>query len=319
VSPQEASVAVKQYAGEIGWSEVGIARAENLAIESQRLREWLSCGYQGSMHWMNKTPEKRSDPRLVLPGAESVVVLAQNYFTPQRHSNNADRGKISRYAWGDDYHEILDKKLQELSSWMQQTFPEYSNKFYVDTGPVMEKAWAQRAGIGWIGKHTNLITPNFGSWVFLSVIVTTLPLEPDAPATDHCGTCTLCIDACPTDALVQPYVLDSNLCISYLTIEHRQNIGQELSSKFEGWVYGCDICQDVCPWNEKFSVPAEGQGFEPRPWNLSPKLSEWKGMTVEEFQERFSHSPIKRTKLDGVRRNAELILNNHEKTNEHVS
>ena len=319
MSPLEAAVAVKQHAGEMGWSEVGIARADTLVLESQRLREWLNSGYQGSMHWMNKEPEKRSDPRLVLPGAESVIVLAQNYFTPHHHHTQSGIGKVSRYAWGDDYHEILDEKSQELSTWMQQTFPEHTSKFYVDTGPVMEKAWAQRAGIGWIGKHTNVITPTFGSWVFLSVIITNLPLEPDAPATDHCGTCTLCIDACPTDAIMEPYVLDSNRCISYLTIEHRQDISEELSSHFEGWVYGCDICQDVCPWNKKFSVPTEEQGFEPRPWNISPKLREWQEMTAEEFQNRFRRSPIKRTKLDGVRRNADVILKNQQKPNEHLS
>jgi len=314
VSPLEAADAVKQYADEIGWSEVGIARADALVLESQRLREWLNHGYQGSMYWMDEDPEKRSDPRLILPEAESVIVLAQNYFTPHHHTTQSGTGKVSRYAWGDDYHEVLGTKLREFSTWLQETFPENTSKFYVDTGPVMEKAWAQRAGIGWIGKHTNLITTTFGSWVFLSVIVTTLPLEPDASATDHCGTCTLCIDACPTDAIVRPYILDSNRCISYLTIEHRQEIGEELGSRFEGWVYGCDICQDVCPWNEKFSVPTNEYRFEPRPWNLSPKLSEWKDMTEEEFQNRFRRSPIKRTKLAGVRRNADVLLENQPKT-----
>jgi epoxyqueuosine reductase len=196
--------------------------------------------------------------------------------------------------------------LRQLWNWMDLEFPGNSGRYYVDTGPVMEKAWAQQAGIGWIGKHTNLITQEMGSWVFLGEILTTLEIEPDSPATDHCGTCTLCIEACPTGAITDPYVVDSNRCISYLTIEHRGVFEKELP--LDGWIFGCDICQDVCPWNERFAVESDEPRFQPREGNTSPALEAWMMMSDTEFSKRFSGSPIKRARKEGLARNIRAVL-----------
>ncbi|HCV44346.1 MAG TPA: tRNA epoxyqueuosine(34) reductase QueG [Bacteroidetes bacterium] len=299
---------VKSKALGLGFSKVGIANAEALDEEAKLLQEWFGRGHHGTMDWMARNVEKRTDPRTVVPGAKSVVCVALNYYTPLQHSNSPGVGKISRYAWGDDYHDVLVGRLKQLWSWMQEEFPGIDGRYYVDTGPVMDKVWAERAGIGWIAKHSNVITQEFGSWVFLGELITTLELESDSPATDHCGSCTLCIDACPTDAIVEPYVVDANRCISYLTIEHRGEIVEAVAEHFDNWIYGCDICQDVCPWNHKFSVPTDEASFEPREWNVAPQLEEWKEMTQEEFAMKFKGSPIKRTKRDGLMRNVRVVL-----------
>jgi epoxyqueuosine reductase len=257
---------------------------------------------------MARNADRRGDPREILPGARSVLSVAMNYYTEGRHSDDPDAGKISRYAWGDDYHDIVKPKLLELLAYIQTNVPGTEGVVYVDTGPVLEKAWAARAGIGWEGKHTNVITQEFGSWVFLGEIILSIELDYDAPATDHCGTCTLCIEACPTDAIVEPYVLDSNLCISYLTIEHRGEIAAGLGEKFDRWIYGCDICQDVCPWNEKFSIITSAGGFAPRAATIAPELNHVAEMQQDEFSRTFSKSPVKRTKLSGLRRNAATVL-----------
>ncbi len=299
---------IKQRAIELGFSKVGIARVEPLNEESGRLEEWLGLGYQASMEWMTRNKEKRSNPANIVPGAKSVICVAMNYYTSVQHSQEQSIGKISRYAWGDDYHDVLTGRLKQLWAWMQAEFPGVEGKYYVDTGPVMEKVWAERAGIGWIAKHTNVITPEFGSWVFLGEIITTLELEPDVPATDHCGTCVLCIEACPTNAITEPYIVDSNRCLSYLTIEHRGKIEGEIKNKFENWIYGCDICQDVCPWNHKLSMETEEKAFKPREWNIAPVLSEWKEMQQPEFATKFKGSAMKRTKHEGLMRNVEIVL-----------
>lgn len=304
----DATEKVKAKALEVGFTKVGIARAEELTEEDDRLRAWLARGYHGTMDWMARNVEKRTDPRRIVPGAASVICVALNYYTPVQHADDPNTGKISRYAWGDDYHDILLTKLKMLWQWMQREFPGIEGRYYVDTGPVMEKVWAQRAGIGWIGKHTNVITQELGSWVFLGEIITTLELQEDLPATDHCGTCTLCVEACPTQAIVEPYVLDSNRCISYLTIEHRGDIDGELGRRFEGWIYGCDICQDVCPWNHKFATESPEARFQPRPGNQAPRLDAWHAMTPQEFSERFRGSAIKRTKVAGLKRNIAVVL-----------
>jgi epoxyqueuosine reductase len=226
------------------------------------------------------------------------------------HTEAEGTGKISRYAWGDDYHDIVEKRLAILLEFILKQSPGARGKVYVDTGPVMDKVWAQRAGIGWIGKHTNVISLEYGSWIFLGEIILDIELEYDAPATDHCGTCSLCIEACPTGAIVEPYVVDANKCISYLTIEHRGDIAQELGSKFGHWLYGCDICQDVCPWNRKFARETEVKRFFPRKYNITPKLNAIAAMTQEEFSKKFSKSPVKRTKLAGLKRNAQVLLKN---------
>ncbi|HXX65307.1 MAG TPA: tRNA epoxyqueuosine(34) reductase QueG, partial [Bacteroidota bacterium] len=224
------------------------------------------------------------------------------------HPETPGSGKISRYAWGDDYHDILSSRAEKLCAWLAREVPGSASKLYVDTGPVMEKAWAARSGIGWLGKHTNIITTDYGSWVFLAEILTTAELETDTSATDHCGSCTLCIEACPTGAIVKPYLVDSNLCLSYLTIEHRGTVTEGLKGKYEGWIYGCDICQDVCPWNVKFARPSREQGFAPRPGSEAPDLQAWLHMDRAQFSERFRKSPVKRAKWEGLLRNIRIVL-----------
>jgi epoxyqueuosine reductase len=300
---------IKDRALAEGFDKVGIVAAEPLREEGQRLKDWLARGYHGEMKWLERDPEKRSDPRALFPPAKSVVVVALNYFTPYRHQDNSATGKVSRYAWGDDYHEVVGTKLRHLLSWIKEQWPEAEGKVCVDIQPVMDKPWAVRAGLGWIGKHTNLITPELGSWVFVGELLLSLELEYDIKQVeDHCGTCTLCLDACPTQAITEPYVVDSNKCISYATIELRApelpgNVAENLS----GWLYGCDICQDVCPWN-RFEQPTEEQRFSPRPGNVNTVLDDVLELTPETYAERFRGSAMKRTKLAGLQRNARSLL-----------
>jgi epoxyqueuosine reductase len=304
---------IKRKALELGFSKVGIARADVLNGEGARLAEWLNRGFHASMQWMGKNVEKRIDPSLIVPGAQSVISVAINYYTPQEHSEDPDTVKISRYAWGDDYHIHVTKRIQLLFECILQLAPESNGRYYVDTGPVMDKAWAARAGIGWQGKHTNIITKEFGSWVFLGEIITTLQLDADKPMEDFCGSCTACIDACPTDAIREPYVVDSNACISYLTIEHRGEIAESFGKKFDHWVYGCDICQDVCPWN-RFQQPTAQTEYLPRDHNIAPLVEDLRKITQDEFSEKYKNSPIKRTKREGIARNAEIVFRNAHKS-----
>ena len=299
---------IKTKALELGFSKVGIAKAEMLGAEGEHLQTWLNRGYHASMQWMEKSLEKRIDPRKIVPNAQSVISVAINYYSSGERSNEANKGKISRYAWGDDYHIHVTKRIETLAQCIKQLLPESENRYYVDTGPMMDKVWAARSGLGWQGKHTNLITKEYGSWVFLGEIITTEKLEYDSPIEDFCGTCTACIDACPTYAIREPYIVDSNRCISYLTIEHRGDIAESLGKKFDQWIYGCDICQDVCPWN-KFQQPTEQHEFEPRIENINPLLHELQDISQEEFSKRFKDSPIKRTKREGIIRNASVVLN----------
>ncbi len=294
---------VKEKVLSLGFSHAGIAPAGPLEEEAVHLREWLARGYQASMAWMERS--SREDPRRVLSGARSVIVTAMNYYTPVRHQEEAGVGKVSRYAWGEDYHRVVLRKLNELQAWVEKEFPGERALAYVDTGPLAEKALAVRAGIGWQGKHTNVITTDRGSWVFLGEVVTTLDIPQDVPALDHCGSCTLCIEACPTGAIVEPYVVDSARCLSYLTIEHRGPVNQPPA--YEGWIYGCDICQDVCPWNEKFAQPSSEPAFQPRQGNVAPRLEEWEKMTEEGFREKFAGSPIRRAKWEGLLRNVRIV------------
>ncbi|HTY36667.1 MAG TPA: tRNA epoxyqueuosine(34) reductase QueG [Bacteroidota bacterium] len=297
---------IKEKALELGFSNVGVARAEPLGEEARGLQEWLARGYQGTMDWMQRDPNKRSDPSLVLPNAKSVISVAMNYYAPERHSQSPDAAKISRYAWGDDYHILVTARIQQLVGCIKSELPDAAAKFYVDTGPVLDKAWAVRAGLGWLGKHTNVITKEYGSWVFLGEIILDATLEYDEPMADCCGTCTACIDACPTGAIVEPYVLDATKCISYLTIEHKGPIPDDLKPAMNNWAYGCDICQDVCPWN-RFQQPTTERAFFPRGENVAPPLDELEQMTQEEFTRRFTKSPVKRTKREGLVRNAKAI------------
>jgi epoxyqueuosine reductase len=307
--PSEWSRRIKQQAVNEGFEKVGIVQASRLDYEAQRLNEWLDRGYQGNMAWMARDPEMRVDPRKLFPAARSVVVVAKNYYTPGKHTHDHETGKVSRYAWGDDYHDVVSARLRSLLDWIKEIIPETEGKVCVDIQPMMDKAWAARAGLGWIGKHTNLITTDYGSWVFIGELLLNLDLEYDSDLIDdHCGSCTLCIDSCPTSAITEPYVVDSNKCISYATIELRDNqLPQAIEEKLEGWLYGCDICQDVCPWN-RFEQMTDEPRFLPREGNVNASLSEVLELTPQAYAERFRHSAMKRTKLPGLQRNARALL-----------
>lgn len=299
---------IKEKAIEIGFDKVRIVRAEPLEAERSHFEEWLRDGRSADMLWMEREPEKRTDPRILMPGARSIVAVALNYFTPHEHPSDLSFGKISRYAWGDDYHEILKAKLRELLDRITAEIPECEGKACVDTAPIMDKAWAVRSGIGWLGKHSNVITPEFGSWVFLGELLLNIELEyDDGPMAEHCGTCTACIDACPTDAIVGPYVVDSARCLSYVTIESRaDDIPADIAENMEGWFYGCDICQDVCPWN-RFEKPTREERFEPRLGETAVGLDEVLEYTPETYVARFRKSAVKRAKLPGLKRNARTL------------
>lgn len=305
------SRAIKSQALSVGFEKVGIVRAEVLAGERVLLHEWLDRGYQGEMHWMARDPDQRTDPRLLFPSARSVIVVALNYFTAEGNSGDQDTGKVSRYAWGHDYHEVVGSKLRALLAWIEAEVPHAAGKVCVDIQPMMDKAWAVRAGLGWIGKHTNLITHEFGSWVFIGELLLNLELEYDSDRVDdHCGSCTLCIDACPTSAISEPYVVDSNKCISYATIEQRApEMPPVMTENLDGWLYGCDICQEVCPWN-RFQTPTTEDLFQPRPGSVNPKLSDILDLTPQSYAERFRGSAMKRAKLSGLQRNARALLEN---------
>lgn len=306
---RELSQQIKHKALGEGFDKVGIVPATALDVEHDRLVEWLSRGYHGDMSWMARDPEKRTDPGRVFPGARSVVVVALNYFTPQKHSDDPATGKVSRYAWGDDYHEVVSAKLRLLLAWIQDQLPQAQGKVCVDIQPMMDKALAARAGLGWIGKHTNLITTDYGSWVFIGELLLNIDLDYDNEVVpDHCGSCTLCIEACPTQAITEPYVVDSNKCISYATIELRDTeLPQPIAENLEGWFYGCDICQDVCPWN-RFEQTTPESRFLPRQGNVNAPLTEVLQLTPESYAERFRGSAMKRAKLSGLQRNARALL-----------
>jgi epoxyqueuosine reductase len=302
---------IKQKALEIGFHKIGVARAAPLAAETEYLEQWLEKDFHGEMRWMEREPEKRADPKLIFAEAKSVIAVALNYYTPHEHEQNESKGKVSRYAWGDDYHDVVKDKLRELLAWIKSENAMVEGKICVDTAPVMDKAWAQRAGLGWIGKHSNLITKEYGSWVFLGEILLNLELEYDELVQpDHCGSCTACLDACPTGAIVAPYQVDSKRCLSYATIELRSpELPAEIEKNLNGWLYGCDICQDVCPWN-RFEKPTEEKRFEPRAGNVSADLEEILNLSAETYAERFRRSAMKRTKISGLQRNARALKNN---------
>lgn len=300
---------IREKAASEGFESVGIVQATALDHEHERLLDWLGRGYHADMAWMARDPLQRTDPRKLFPAARSVIVVAKNYYTPSQHTADPATGKVSRYAWGDDYHEVVGAKLRSLLEWIQSERPDAEGKVCLDIQPVMDKAWAARGGLGWIGKHTNLITTEFGSWVFIGELLLNLELEyDDEVVADHCGSCTLCIDACPTGAIVEPYVVDSNKCISYATIELRAaKISSEVAQNLDGWLYGCDICQDVCPWN-RFEQTNEEARFLPREGNVNVALADVLELTPETYAERFRHSAMKRAKLSGLQRNARALL-----------
>lgn len=305
---------IKQKALEIGFHKIGIVRAAPLEEEKKLLDEWLEKKYHGEMLWMEREPEKRANPNLLFPEARSIIVVALNYFTPHEHEEDSSKGKVSRYAWGDDYHEVLKEKLRQLLAFIKSIDAAAEGKICVDTAPIMDKAWAVRAGLGWIGKHSNLITKDYGSWVFLGEILLNLELEYDTEMiSDHCGNCTACLDACPTDAIVAPYTVDSRACLSYTTIELRApEFPEEIVKDLNGWLYGCDICQDVCPWN-RFERPTDEKRFEPREDNVTADLDEILSLSPEKYAEKFRRSAMKRTKLVGLQRNAAALKKSNKK------
>ena len=304
------STDVKQKALEIGFDLVGIATA-NLETypEVDRLKSWLAMGYHADMAWMQSP--KRQDIKDLMPSVQSVICLGLNYYTPQVHLQADGIGKISRYGWGRDYHRVLGKKLKILCQWLKAQGQDIETRFYVDTAPIAEKAWAQRAGIGWIGKHSNVISRTHGSWIFLGEVLTNLKLEPDQPHTQHCGTCTRCLDACPTGAIAQPFVVDANRCIAYHTIENKSESLPE-NITLDNWVAGCDICQDVCPWNQRFAQDTKVEDFQHYPQNIAPSLTELATITDQEWDKAFTGSALRRIKPDRLRRNAKASINANE-------
>ena len=305
--------ALKAEAARLGFDACGISKAERLDEEARRLEAWLARGRHGTMGWMARNFDKRVDPRALVEGAQSVVSVLHNYYQPAEHAGDGRAGKISRYAWGDDYHEVMKEKLFRLFAWLDERLGDVHGRAFVDSAPVMDKAWARRSGLGWMGKHTNLINRSLGSFFFLGELIIDVPLPPDGPIPDYCGSCTRCLDACPTDAIVQPYVVDANRCISYLTIEHRgDDIPRELQSGMGTWIFGCDVCQDVCPWN-KFKRPTAEPRYAPRPGVTDTELREWIELDLEAFRRRFRKSPVKRARLEGFLRNVRIALTNAER------
>ena len=305
---QELTQQLKQRALELGFEAVGVAPVS--AIPPERLREWLRRGYHGKMAYMERHTERRLDPSQVLQGARSILSLALNYHYPyQLPYDQPDRGAISRYASGTDYHSVLEEKLRKMMETISRLCPHAKGRIYVDTGPVMDKHWAAQSGLGWLGKHTNVLNRELGSWFFLGEILLDVPLDYDQPGWDFCGSCTRCIEACPTEAIVEPYLLDSQRCISYLTIELREDLPENLRPQMDNLIFGCDICQDVCPWNRK-APPSKEPQFEPRPENHHPDLRELARLTPEEFRQRFRGSPIKRAKWSGLMRNVAVAMGN---------
>lgn len=302
---------IKEKAKEIGFHKIGVAAISQEDGLEKHLQTWLDAGYHAQMTWMDNP--RRSDIQQIMPEARSVIAVAVNYYTPHQHQKRSDRGKISRYSWGRDYHKILHKKLKSLTQWLESLGEGIQARYYADTGPVQDKVWAQRAGLGWIAKNSNVITREYGSWVFLGEILTNLNLTPDRPHTEHCGTCTRCLDACPTGAIVQPFIVDANRCIAYHTIENRaEELPEAIASHLEGWVAGCDICQEVCPWNQRFATETNIDDFHPYPDNISPNLSELAVISIEEWDRRFRASALRRIKPKMLRRNARANLENRE-------
>lgn len=300
---------IKRRAGELGFDKIGIVRADALTAEAARFGEWLEKGFHAEMQWMAKEPEKRANPALIFPAAKSVLVVALNYYTPHEHEESAEKGKVSRYAWGDDYHDVLREKLRELLAFIRSVDETADGKICVDTAPMMDKAWAVRAGLGWLGKHSNVITKERGSWIFIGEIILNIELEYETETiADHCGNCRKCLDACPTTAIVAPYIVDSNRCLSYATIEMRAaDLPANIQENLNGWLYGCDICQDVCPWN-RFEKPTGEARFEPRPDNVSSDLKAVLELSPETYAAKFRRSAMKRTKLGGLQRNARALI-----------
>jgi epoxyqueuosine reductase len=299
------SESIKSKAKDLGFLSCGISKADFLEEEAPRLEQWLNQNHHGEMAYMANHFDKRLDPRVLVPGAKSVVSLLLNYHSKEKQTD-VEAPKIASYAFGDDYHKVIKDKLKQLMSFIHQEIGEVQGRVFVDSAPVMDKAWAAKSGLGWIGKNTNLISKKAGSFFFIAELILDLELEHDLPATDHCGSCTACIDACPTDALIAPYQIDGSKCISYVTIELKNEIPTDFQGKMDNWAFGCDVCQTVCPWN-RFATPHSEPAFNPPDELLSLSKNEWEEMTQEVFSVIFKNSAIKRTKYEGLKRNIKFL------------
>ncbi|WP_097046487.1 tRNA epoxyqueuosine(34) reductase QueG [Flagellimonas pacifica] len=295
---------IKAEAKRLGFLSCGISKAGFLEEEAPRLEKWLNQNMHGEMQYMENHFDKRLDPTKLVEGSKSVVSLLLNYYPAKEQ--NPEAYKISKYAYGTDYHFVIKDKLKSLLNFIQEEIGEVHGRAFVDSAPVLDKAWAARSGLGWIGKHSNLLTQQVGSFFFIAELIIDLELEYDAPVTDHCGTCTACIDACPTEAIVEPYVVDGSKCISYFTIELKNEIPTEFQGKFDDWMFGCDVCQDVCPWN-RFSKPHSQPLFNPHPELLSMDKKDWEEITEDVFRQIFKKSAVKRTKFAGLQRNIKFL------------
>lgn len=304
MNPKNHTRIVKLIAHELGFSFCGISKAEFLENEARKLEEWLMRGYQGKMSYLDRNFDNRLDPTKLVLGAKSVVSLGYNYY-PKKIHEKGDQPKIAKYAYGQDYHVVVKDKLRTFFSRIQEEIGEVGGRVFVDSAPVLERTWAAKSGLGWVGKNTLLLNKEIGSFFFLAELILDLELAPDGPVKDYCGTCTACMDACPTDAIPEAYVVDGSRCISYLTIELRDEIPQEFKGKMENWAFGCDICQDVCPWN-RFSKPHSEPAFQPQGWEEINK-QDWQEMTKEVFQHVFKKSAVKRTKFEGLKRSIKFL------------
>lgn len=300
---------VKRKARDLGFQAVGVSRVTSDRPQSARLAEWLARGYHGEMAWMARTAAKRKNPALLLPGIRAIVSVGMNYYTEDRPDDHPGQGRIARYARGSDYHGILDKRLDSLVAFLQAEAPDSRSRAYVDTGAVMEKAWAERAGLGWIGKHSNLVSGEYGSWLLLGEVLTTADLDPDEPGSDLCGTCSLCIKTCPTGAITEPYVMDARRCLSYMTIEQKGEIPQEFQKALGNRIFGCDDCLDVCPYNHQATPTAE-PAFNATPMTLNPDLEALARQSAKEFQAAFNRSPVRRASYKGLQRSVAIALKN---------
>ena len=301
---QKHSDFIKAEAKRLGFLSCGIAKAEFLEQEAPRLETWLNNNHQGSMAYMQNHFDKRLNPTLLVEGAKSVISLLLNYYPSEIQNPNSY--KISKYAYGEDYHSVIKQKLSELLFSIQSQIGQVSGRAFVDSAPVLDKAWAAKSGLGWIGKNANLITQKVGSFYFIAELIIDLDLNYDAPTTNHCGSCTACIDACPTEAIVSPYVVKASKCISYFTIELKDAIPTEMKNKMNDWIFGCDICQDVCPWN-RFSKSHAEPLFNPKKEMLDFTYKDWEEITSETFQRVFKNSAVKRTKITGLERNINFL------------
>ncbi|MDF2435954.1 MAG: queG [Bacteroidota bacterium] len=295
---------IKAEAKRLGFDYVGVSKAEFLEEEAPRLESWLNQNMHGQMSYMQNHFDKRLDPRLLVPGAKSVISMLLNYY-PEAEQTDKDAPKISKYAYGTDYHFVIKEKLNGLLEFIKHNIGAVDGRAFVDSAPVMDKVWAKKSGLGWIGKNSNLINKQNGSFFFIAELIIDLDLEYDGPVKDYCGTCTKCIDACPTDAIVSPHIVDGSKCISYFTIELKENIPNEVKGKFDNWMFGCDVCQDVCPWN-RFAKPHSEPHFKPSEM-LGFSKSDWEEITEETFRKVFKDSAVKRTKFSGLKRNIDFL------------